>query len=305
MKKREVITIGVAVLVVGLLFVVLKLSGNNSTPPVTEEPVTEEPEREASGTRNTKELKRGLFDPPRHSGDSNKPKSLSDADVERLLKEAVDMESLEERDGLYYQPNESEPFSGWAKTMSDSEYGKGLTQFKDGKPDGPHTQWHGNGQKGLEGTFKDGEQDGLGTMWYENGQKKAEGTLKDGNEDGLQTYWYKNGQKRSEGTFKDGEKVGLQTKWYENGQKKEEETYKNGNADGLQTKWRLQTKWHENGQKKEERTFKDGIPDGLWAAWHENGQKKSETTFKDGKELSAKYWNRKGEEVETAEEIRK
>ena len=34
----------------------------------------------------------------------------------------------------------------------------------------------------------------------------------------------------------------------------------------------------------------------------ENGQKKSDTIFKDGKELSAKYWNSKGEEVETFEE---
>ena len=175
---------------------------------------------------------------------SETPNSLSDADVERLLKEAVDMESLEERDDLYYQPNESEPFSGWAKTMSDSEYGKGLTQFKDGKPDGPHTVWYGNGQKWGEGTFKDGEPDGPFTQWYGNGQKKMSASMKDGNEDGLQTYWYKNGQKRSEGTFKDGEKVGLQTEW------------------------------HENGQKKEERTYKDG------------------------KELSAKYWNSKGEEVE-------
>ena len=49
---------------------------------------------------------------------------LSDADVERLLKEAVERDSLQERNGLYYQTNESEPFSGWAKTMSDSEYGK-------------------------------------------------------------------------------------------------------------------------------------------------------------------------------------
>ena len=85
-------------------------------------------------------------------------KSLSDADVERLLKEAVDRHSIEKRDGLYYQTNESEPFSGWAKTMSDSEYGKGLTQFKDGKPHGPMMVWHENGQKEYEGTYKDGEE---------------------------------------------------------------------------------------------------------------------------------------------------
>ena len=46
---------------------------------------------------------------------SESPNSLSDADVKRLLKEAVDNASLEERDGLYYHNNE--PYSGWAKGM--------------------------------------------------------------------------------------------------------------------------------------------------------------------------------------------
>ncbi len=41
--------------------------------------------------------------------------------------------------------------------MSDSEYGKGLTQFKDGKIHGLHTVWHENGQKLVEGTYKSGE----------------------------------------------------------------------------------------------------------------------------------------------------
>ena len=85
-------------------------------------------------------------------------KSLSDSKVKKLLEEAVEIDSLQERDALVYRVNESEPYSGWAKTMSDSEYGKGLTQFKDGKYDGRDTLWHENGQKRSEGTYKDGEQ---------------------------------------------------------------------------------------------------------------------------------------------------
>ena len=42
----------------------------------------------------------------------------ADADVERLLKEAVDAESLEERDGLFYLNDEL--YSGWIKEMYDS-----------------------------------------------------------------------------------------------------------------------------------------------------------------------------------------
>jgi antitoxin component YwqK of YwqJK toxin-antitoxin module len=83
--------------------------------------------------------------------------SLSDADVERLLKEAVDFDSLEERDDLYYQVNESEPYSGWVKEMWDSEQLRSLGQAKDGKRDGLYTLWNENGQKRWDRTFKDGE----------------------------------------------------------------------------------------------------------------------------------------------------
>ena len=153
---------------------------------------------------------------------SDTPNSLSGADVERLLKEAVDFDSLEERDDLLYQNNE--PYSGWVKMM------------------------------------------------YDSGQKRAEGTFKDGQMDGLWMRWHKNGQKMFEGTYKDDNQVGLSTGWY------------------------------ENGQKAQEAIFKDTYPHGLWIRWHENGQKQSETIWKNAQKVSVKYWNNKGEEVETEEE---
>ena len=153
---------------------------------------------------------------------SDNPPSLSDADVERLLKEAVDMESLEERDDLLYQDNK--PYSGWVKMIHDSGQVQALGQFKDGKLDGLFTVWAGNGQKVKEGIWKDGKQDGP------------------------------------------------------------------------------YTEWHANGQKAAEVTFKDTYPHGPWTRWHKNGQKKSEVTYQDDKQISGKYWNSKGEEVETEEE---
>ena len=122
---------------------------------------------------------------------SDTPKSLSDADVERLLKEAGDGDSLEERDGLFYQNNE--PYSGWAKGMYDSGQPKGLGQFKDGKQDGLEMRWQENGQKSYEATYKDGELDGLRTRWHENGQKKSETTFKDGKELSAK-YWNRKGE---------------------------------------------------------------------------------------------------------------
>ena len=57
-----------------------------------------------------------------------------------------------------------------------------------------------------------------------------------------------------------------------------------------------------NGQKMREENYKDGKPDGLHVGWHENGQKGGEANFKDGKMISEKYWNSKGEPVDTIEE---
>ena len=63
--------------------------------------------------------------------------------------------------------------------------------------------------------------------------------------------------------------------------------------------------WYGNGQKSVEGTLKDSKWDGLIKGWHDNGQRLLEGTLKDGELSSAKYWNSKGEEVETEEEARK
>ena len=45
-----------------------------------------------------------------------------------------------------------------------------------------------------------------------------------------------------------------------------------------------------------------GKKDGLFLEWHANGQKMYESTYKDGELISEKWWNAKGEEVETRKE---
>ena len=56
---------------------------------------------------------------------------------------------------------------------------------------------------------------------------------------------------------------------------------------------------YENGQKMGEVNFKDGKVDGVVFRWHENGQKKGEAYYKDGEKIAVKYWNNKGEPVES------
>ena len=108
---------------------------------------------------------------------------------------------------------------------------------------------------------------------------------------------YENGQKW-EDNYKDGKVDGLQVLWYESGQKESEINYKDGKKDGLFLGW------HENGQKMAELNSKDGKVEGLQTHWHSNGSLKSQSNYKDGLlvEGSIKYWNSKGEPVDTYEE---
>ena len=129
--------------------------------------------------------------PTESPGKEPSPPSLSDADIERLLKEAVDSESLPERDGLIY--HDDKPYSGWGKEMHDSDQAIKLAEFKDGKPNGLMIEWHENGQKAGEGTLKDGKPHGLVKAWHENGQKVLEGTYKDGEEVSMK-YWNSKGE---------------------------------------------------------------------------------------------------------------
>ena len=99
----------------------------------------------------------------------------------------------------------------------------------------------------------------------------------------------KNGKKWWEKNYKDGKRDGLVVEWHENGKKRMEKNWKDGKRNGLQEQW------YENGQKMHESNFKDGETDGLVVFWHANGQKQREANYKDGVEISAKFWNNKGE----------
>jgi hypothetical protein len=119
--------------------------------------------------------------------------SLSDADVERILKTATESDSLTKRGRLYYKLDGSGVFSGWLKAMYDSGQLHELVRFKNGELDGIATKWHENGQKKGEATFKDGKKVGLLTTWHENGQKSAEKTYKDGKRVSAK-YWNSKGE---------------------------------------------------------------------------------------------------------------
>ena len=52
----------------------------------------------------------------------------------------------------------------------------------------------------------------------------------------------------------------------------------------------------------EEVNYKDGKLEGLTMGWHEKGQKLAEANYKDGKLISQKWWDSKGERVDSYKE---
>jgi antitoxin component YwqK of YwqJK toxin-antitoxin module len=204
--------------------------------------------------------------------------------------------------------------------------------WKDGKADGLFTDWYKNGQKKGEVIWKDGKIDELQNGWYDNGQKRHERTFKDGKPYGLHLTWHENGKKKKEVNFKDGLKNGLAIGWYDNGQKESEINFKDGveisvkywsskgvegvNANELEQRESIYYLkgsntpytgkvflFHESyGHKLGEGNYKDGKPDGLTVIWHDDGQKRAEVNFKDGEMVSEKFWNSKGEPVDSQKE---
>ena len=89
---------------------------------------------------------------------------LRDPDtLSSILAEAVDLDVLQERgeENLIYAPNESEPYTGWAKDMYSKSTQVGiLGQYEDGKWTGRWVGWYANGQMMSEGQYENGEQTG-------------------------------------------------------------------------------------------------------------------------------------------------
>ena len=216
--------------------------------------------------------------------------------VSEVKPHAVQIDNLEERKGIRYLKNSDTPYTGEYFTVHRNGQKKATGSFKGGKTDGLVTSWHENGQKRFEVNFKDGRFHGLNLLWHENGQKEQEIYYKEGKKDGPSTMWYDDGQVQEKATYKEDELNGLGINWYKNGQKEEEGIFKDGKGDGLLTSW------YKNGQKEVEGTFKDGKPEGLMTWLHDNGQKNGEANFKAGEAISEKYWNSKGEEVDSLEE---
>jgi len=93
---------------------------------------------------------------------------LSESPVLKKLKEPINTEELDERDGVLYSRDTNKPFNGPAITIFSGIKLEGT--IKDGKPDGKWAVWYPSGQKYMERNYKDGELI-VSTSWDEDGNK--------------------------------------------------------------------------------------------------------------------------------------
>jgi len=168
--------------------------------------------------------------------------------------EFVDINTIEDRGGLHYAPDQVAPFTG-----------KAAGYFGDGKL-----------HRRID--FQNGKEHGITKSWYQSGTVESEGRYTEGLSDSLWTWYDRDGNKRVQVTFDRGKKIGMEKQWYPNGQEKFVTTYSN---DGKQNG--THSGWFENGQMKFTTSYANGLRDSLYVAWYKDGQKRSEATYKNGK----------------------
>ncbi len=204
-------------------------------------------------------------------------------------KKKISVFELDQINGLFYQRNTIDPFTGTAVEDHSNGKKKLSVQIKNGKFQGLVREWAKNGTKIYEAEYNEGKQHGKELQWYATGQKKVELSYVNGAPNGICTEYHKNGQKKSEGNFIMGKEDGLHYWWFANGQLDQEISYKNGETDGTIKNWYL------NGQIKLESAYKMGQKHGTTSKWFEDGQAKSIEFFQeDQPDGEAKYWSSRG-----------
>jgi antitoxin component YwqK of YwqJK toxin-antitoxin module len=188
----------------------------------------------------------------------------------------IDSKKLEQRDGLFYEANKSEPFTGIALTYFPDGTTQLATEYKAGILNGKFEGWYLSGKKQVEGALINGQKTGLWLAWYENGQKLRKGSFKNGKEEGEYLWWFENDSINKKGTYHNGVSDGKWEWYYENGKKKQEGFLI---AEKEDSTWK---EWYENGNKKMVGSFKNGLKEGDWTWWEVQGKVTTNKVYKEG-----------------------
>lgn len=143
----------------------------------------------------------------------------------------LELEDRELPDGsfLSFEPNKTEPFTGWRKAYWENGKIRYLKQYKNGRLNGELFYWWKNGDMSEQKKMIEGKANGLWMSWYKNGQRELEQIVVEGKLNGPARRWYQNGQKKDESNYKDGKIISIIV-WQPNGQKCPFTNIKDGNG---------------------------------------------------------------------------
>ena len=176
------------------------------------------------------------------------------------LAQTVHPDSLEQREGLYYENGSDTPYSGKVE-----DPGVMAGQVAEGHRIGHWEGWHENGRKAWVTTYED-RLPRYHAMWHPNGQMRFEGNYAEGRPDGLHVSWNEDGQKVSERSYRVGKPEGKRQVWAPEGHLLLVAHYQDGQRHGPTT-W-----YYANGQKRWETHYEAGERTGTWTQWTSKGE---------------------------------
>ena len=205
----------------------------------------------------------------------------------------VPPDQLDLNNGLYYQHNHMEPFSGTAYEEYSNGQKKMAIPIKKGKIEGVAREWAPNGQLILEVSYAGGLKEGSEVQWFPQGGKRLEISNSADLANGMCYEWHRTGALRSEGLYENGLETGEHRWYYDDGSLDQIVAYKNGQPEGL-----VKT-FYQNGQLKSEAQFGGGSLNGYKKEYYSDGTLRSHFSFVEGKENGeAKVWGKNGQLLE-------
>jgi len=114
------------------------------------------------------------------------------ANVIQKIRE-IDGNLLQNRNDIYFMPNEQNPFTGISIEKYISGQIKNKSNYDNGKLQGENVSYYSNGQIYIKCIFKNNKFDGERIEYYENGQIKAKENYIDGIIQEGAIYYHENG----------------------------------------------------------------------------------------------------------------
>lgn len=183
---------------------------------------------------------------------------------------------LEERDGVYYNRETNEVFTGSVFNIPGTSVNKGY--INNGKFHGEFSSYYGNDQLRSTLNYVDGVKEGEFVDYFSNGQISRRGFFKQDELHGQFEEFTWEGRTLTSAKYNLGQPTEeIKYQYFENGDLYFVENYKNGLLDGLVEEF------HENGNIFIEETFSKGKRDGISRFYFTSGNLQSESQYKNGK----------------------